>query len=74
MIARCDHEEREIISLILLKKKPDDSFRLILNLKNLNKNIEKQHFKMETITSILKLVTSYMYFTKTDLNDVYYKI
>ena len=29
---------------------------------------------METITSILKLVTTNMYFTKTDLKDGYYAI
>ena len=47
------------------------SFRLILNLKNLIKNVEKQHFKMETITSISKLITPNMYFAKTDLKDTY---
>ena len=62
VITRCDHEEGEIISPIFLKKKPDGSFRLILHLKNVNKNIEKQHFKIETITSILKLVTPNMYY------------
>ena len=36
--------------------------------------MEKQHFKMETITSILKLVTPNMYFTKTDLKYAYYTI
>ena len=50
MITRCDHEEGEIILPLFLKKKTDGSFRLILNLKSLNKNIEKQHFKMEKIT------------------------
>ena len=71
---RCDHEEGEIISPIFLQKKFDDSFKLILNLKSLNKNIEKQHLKMETITSILKLVIPNIYFTKTDLKDGYYTI
>ena len=74
VITRCDHEEGEIISPIFLKKKPDGSFRLIFNLKNLNKSIEKQHFKMETITSILKLVTPNMYFTKIDLKHAYHTI
>ena len=74
LIARCDHEEMEIISPIFLKKKPDGLFRLILNLKNVNKNIEKQHCKMETITSILKLVISNIYFTKTDLKHGYTRL
>ena len=74
MITRCDHEEGEIYLPIFLKKKTDGSFRLILNLKSLNKNIEKQHFKMETITSVLKLVTFNLCFTKIDLKDAYYTI
>ena len=34
----------------------------------------KIYFKMETIMSILKLVTSLTYFTKSDLKDAYYTI
>ena len=34
----------------------------------------KVHFKMETITSILKLVTPLAYFTNIDLKDAYYTI
>ena len=45
-----------------------------VNLKNLNENIDKRHFKMETITSILKLVTPKTYFTKIELKDTYYTI
>ena len=74
VITRCEHEKGEIISPIFLRDKPDGSFRLILNLKNINKNLEKQHFKMETIISILKLVTPNMFFTKIDLKDAYYTI
>ena len=70
MTTRCDNEKREIILPIFLKKKTDGSFRLILNLKSLNKSIEKQHFKMETITSLLKLVTPNM----LHLKDAYYAI
>ena len=72
VIVKCDHEEGEIISPTFLKEKPDGSFRFILNLKKLNENITKIHFKMETIMSILKLVTPLTYFTKIDLKDVYY--
>ena len=70
-IEKLDHEKGEILSPMFLKKKTNGSFRLILNLRSLNKNIKKQHFKMETITSILKLVTPNMYFTKIDLKDTY---
>ena len=43
-------------------------------MKSFNRNIDKQHFKMEIITSILKLVTTNIYFTKADLKDAYYTI
>ena len=74
VITRCDYKEQEICLPIFLKKKPKCSMGLIFNLKNLNKNIEKQHFESETITSILNLVTPNMYFTKIDLKDTYYTI
>ena len=74
VIVKCDHEEGEIISPIFLKGKSDGSFRFILNLKKLNENITKIHFRMETIMSILKLVTPLTYFTKIDLKDAYYTI
>ena len=59
---------------IILKEKPDDSFRFILNFKKLNENNTKIHFKMETILTILKLVTPPTYFTKIALKDAYYTI
>ena len=68
VIIKCDHDEGEIICSTFLKEKPEGSFRFILNLKKLNENITKIHFKMETIMSILKLVTPPTYFTKIDLN------
>ena len=37
VIAPSEHEEDEFISPIFLRKKGDNSFRLILNLKSLNK-------------------------------------
>ena len=74
MITECDHEEGEIISLIFLKKKLNGSFRLILNLKNRNKNAEKQHFERHTVISILKWVTPNIYLTKIDPKDAYYTI
>ena len=71
---KCDHEEVEIISPTFLKEKPNGSFRFILNLKKLNENITKIHFKMETIMSILKLVTLLTCFTKIDSKDAYYTV
>ena len=45
VITRCEHEEGEIISPIFLRDKPDGSFRLILNLKNINKKFRNNILK-----------------------------
>ena len=58
--------------MTFLKEKPDGSFRFILNLKKLNENTTKIHFKMETTMSILKLVAPLTHFTKIDLKDADY--
>ena len=41
------------VSSIFLWPKQDGSYRLILNLKNLNDYVDKLHFKMETLKSAL---------------------
>ena len=74
VIARSEHDDSQIISQSFLPEKPGGSSRLILNLKKLNENNDKKHFKMETKSLILKLVTPKTYFTKTDLKDAYYII
>ena len=47
IIAESAHEPNEFISPIFLKPKPDRSYRLILNLKGLNKYVIYRHFKMD---------------------------
>ena len=56
-IKESQHEEGEYISPIFLTHKFDGSFRVILNLKKLNDYMPYIYFKMETIKSVLKLVT-----------------
>ena len=68
------HEEGEFISPIFLVPKPPDSFRLILNLKKLNEFVPCVHFKMETINSILTMITPGCYMAKIDIKDAYYSI
>ena len=68
------HEEGEFISPIFLVPKPPDSFRLVLNLKKLNEFVPYVHFKMETINSILTMITPGCYMTKIDIKDACYSI
>ena len=47
------HEEKEFVSLIFISHESNGGIRLILNLKQLNKNIEYHHLKMGSINKIL---------------------
>lgn len=74
VIVESEHEAGEFISPIFLVPKTEDSYRMILNLKKLNENVPYIHFKMETINSILTLVTQNCYMAKIDIKDAYYSI
>ena len=67
-------EVGEIISPIFLRENSDGSHRLILNLKKANEFISNAHFKMETITSILKLIYPNCYMASIDLKDAYFTV
>ena len=73
-IKESQHEEGEFISPIFLVPKSEDSFKMILNLKRLNENMPYSHFKMETIKSILTLVTPNCYMVKVDIKDAYHSV
>ena len=74
VIRKVQKHEVKYLSSIFLRPKRDGSFRLILNLKKLNGNIDKIHFKMETLKTLLTLVTQDCYFASIDLKDNYYSI
>lgn len=69
-----NHVVGEVISHIFIRPKSDGSYRLILNLRNLNEHIEYIHFKMETLQSVLRLVRLNCFFAKIDLKDAYYSV
>ena len=74
VIVSCDHEPGEFISPIFTVPKKDGMVRLILNLKHLNLFIKNSHFKMDTIHTILKLVTPNCWMVSLDLKDAYYSV
>nr|XP_034336017.1 uncharacterized protein LOC109617665 isoform X1 [Crassostrea gigas] len=69
--ATSDNDD-EYISNIFLRPKKNGKFRVILNLKHLNNFIEYHHFKMETFTAALGLVSENCFFGSIDLQDAYY--
>lgn len=74
IVESASHEIGEVISNIFIRPKPDGTYRLILNLSNLNEHIEYVHFKMETLKNALQLVEQGCYFAKIDLKDAYYSV
>ena len=73
VLKRVQPREGEFISNIFLRPKPEaGKFRMILNLKHLNKFIEYEHFKMESIRTVISLTETGAYMAKLDLKEAYY--
>ena len=66
VIEEAYHSHGEFLSNVFLRPKKDGSFRMIVNLKNLNSHVEYNKFKMDTLQSILKLVTPGCYMATID--------
>ena len=47
---------------------------MILNLKNLNKHVQYNHFKMDTLQSVISLMTPNCFMASVDLKDAYYSV
>ena len=68
------HEEQKFVPSIFISPKSNDEIRLILSLKQLNKNSENHHFKMESINKILNLITKDCFMASLVLKDAYYSV
>ena len=62
------------ISNIFIRAKKDGAFRMILDLKPLNKFVDCHHFKMDTFHTALKLIRLGCFMPSVDLKDAYYSI
>ena len=58
-------------NIFLVPKKEKDSFRMILNLKHMNKFIQTPHFKMESIKDVQRLVQKNFRICTCDIKDAY---
>ena len=68
------HVPDGFISNIFIRPKKDGAFRMILNLKPLNKFVDYHHFKMDTFRTALKLIRPGCFMASVDLKDAYYSI
>ena len=69
----CESED-QVVSNIFGRIKKDGSTRVILNLKEFNKQFDKIHFKMESLTDAINLMTEGCFFGSIDLKDAYFSI
>ena len=67
-------EPGSFISDVFLRPKPDGRFRLILDLTELNKSVEKHHFKMDTLSTAIIMMRQDCYMASVDLQDAYYAV
>jgi len=64
----------QFVSKIFAVPKSDGSYRLILNLKQLNTFIESEHFKMEDYRTVCNMLEDGMFLASIDLKDAYHLI
>ncbi len=68
------HEQVEYVSPIFRRPKPDGGTRVVLNLKQLNKQVQYHHFKMDNIKTVLASVTKGCYMASLDLKGAYHSV
>ena len=68
------HEPDEFLSSIFLRKKEDNTYRLIVNLKQLNEFIAYHHFKMDNLQAAIELMQPGCFMASVDLKDAYYSV
>ena len=74
VIKKAEHSNQERVSPIFVVPKKDGKWRMILNLKDLNLDIEYKHFKMETFKDALALITKGCFMCSLDLKDAYFSL
>ncbi len=74
IIVPSERESHDFYSQVFLRDKKDGTYRFILNLKTLNKHVEKCHFKMESIKQIVAMVQKDCWMASIDLKDAYYTL
>ena len=67
-------EEGIFMLFIFTREKRDGSYRMILNLKQLNNHIESEHFKMESLQSVLNIIRRNCLMVGVDLKDIFYVV
>ena len=73
VIVESPHSQGEFVSSIFVRlKKNGVDYRMILNLKELNKFIVYRHFKMDSLKTMTDLMSQGCYMASVDIKDAYY--
>lgn len=67
----CEPCAEQLLSSYFLIRKSSGKMRFILNLKLLNKFIDTEHFKMEDIRTVTRIVSQSYFLATLDLQDTY---
>lgn len=73
-IRRIQVQEVEYLSTIFTIPKKSGDLRPIINLKNLNRFVKYEHFKMETFKDVKDMLMKSDYLTSIDLKDAYFSV
>ena len=68
------HEPGQFISTMFLRPKPDGTHRMILNLKKLNESVKYEHFKMDTLWTVIRMMKHNCYMASIDIKGAYYSV
>ena len=74
VISICSPSPEQNVSPVFTCPKKDGTFRMILNLKKINKDVTYKHFKMDSLQSALQLISPNCFMTSVDLKDAYYSV
>ena len=74
IIEKATHPNRKYISHVFIRPKKDGSYRLILNLQQLNESVEYYNFKIKNLMNVIILMTPTCFMASIDLKDVYYSV
>lgn len=75
VIEHSSEQSGQIVSNVFLRPKPNNRFRLILDLSDFNTQfVEYQHFKMTNLKMAMDLVSPNIFMTSIDLSDAYFTV
>ena len=72
-VIRKVEEPTDWVSSMAIVEKPDESLRICLDHRNLNKAIKREHFQLSTLEDITTRMTNAKWFTKLASNQGYWE-